>query len=64
MISSRPAALETFRPSGRRSEGARTFLYGTQSFRDPGRSGRRYRLRRALKGYQPCLYLFTVKRVA
>ena len=39
MMSSRPAALETFRPNGRRSEGARTFWYGPQSFRDPGRLG-------------------------
>eukprot|EP00965_Chrysotila_dentata_P055062 1827039-Pleurochrysis_carterae.AAC.1 len=57
MMFSRPAALETSRPNGRRREGVRTFRYGPQSFRAPGRLGCRYRLRRALRRYRLCLYL-------
>eukprot|EP00965_Chrysotila_dentata_P210764 6186088-Pleurochrysis_carterae.AAC.1 len=45
-VSLPPAALETSRPNGRRSEGARIFWYGPPSFRAPGRLICRYRLRR------------------
>eukprot|EP00965_Chrysotila_dentata_P143534 4742847-Pleurochrysis_carterae.AAC.1 len=57
-----PVALETSRPNGRRSEGARTFWYGISSFRALRRAGPRSLLRRAQRGYRPCLYLLVQTR--